>query len=299
MRRQITYAFVALLFLSFRIHGMDAPVHTIPMTNFPQELLIAIFHKADSLFKTAAIFEQVCLGWHRILNDDEFWQSIYRKRFGHENKVSDQPYKEHLYGTFLFSHAGEEFSLMDKAKYVYCQEMLSPNSLSQSVKNTLWQKALRQSPKVFCACHGPVYHGQQTLDPEISAFFDEALKLDVFVILPTGFSGQSIPCTVNDRDLHEIYPNVIWVTPCDDEGSLLSSSEHGPLIDIGVAISDSKLQATQIVALTVVDLRTIRPDLDAPAIRNLLLSTGRKTNNIRGGWLDRDAAIAATTDYEK
>jgi hypothetical protein len=50
MSRQIIYAFVALLFLSFRTVAMDAPAYSIPMTNFPQELLIVIFHKADSFF---------------------------------------------------------------------------------------------------------------------------------------------------------------------------------------------------------------------------------------------------------
>ena len=113
MRRQITYAFLALLFFSLHVSSMEDTA--CPVANLPDELLVSIFHHENSYFERIVHLELVCSKWRELINTEEFWKQIYIEKFGIENKTNEGlTFKEHLFSVLLFSHASQGYELANR-----------------------------------------------------------------------------------------------------------------------------------------------------------------------------------------
>jgi hypothetical protein len=108
-------------------------------------------------------------------------------------------------------------------KWIKFNEVVCSNFDSTVLANAAMQKV-----RVLCT-RGLHAHPNEFVKNPHSRNLKAALDNDVLVVLTAGY-GTSRSRMTSMGDLHQIYPNVIWVTECNCEGRLLPSANEGELV---------------------------------------------------------------------
>ena len=125
-------------------------------------------------------------------------------------------------------------------------------------------QALEENPKVFGTCWN-FFSGGFIWSAKKLKITDLSLSKDVLMVFPAG--NESITCASDTLgfDVHEAYPNVLWVAACLPEGTLEAWTNMGSLIDIAAPPLDGR-RGTGISAFNVMklvgQLRALRPEIN-------------------------------------
>jgi hypothetical protein len=250
---------------------------------------------------------------YSLIAQDSFWKIIYRKLKRDNNKLKPelnyaQNYMKlisaltivHLDTTCpLFTN---DTNLVKKFKIEYRELLLFADAHTQ-YENLIIQ-ALEEEPKVFGSFFSN-FSGSFVWSENKKKILDLSLSKDVLMVFPAHNYSETCASDALGFDLHEAYPNVVWVASCSPEGTLEVFTNIGTLIDIAAPSLDDR-RGTAISAFNVVkfvgQLRALRPELTALEIRSLLIKSADRTKESLqkipcGGILNREAAIEAVKNH--
>ena len=305
MQRWPINILILLVLFSFRANTMEEEEG--PITGIPDELLIPCLMGGDPDVKNITFFSQVCWKWACMFSNEGFWEKAYIKKRGCAVKLKDTiSYKENykcvLFVCICTNTCGlDNYSCEYKNNRMICQQMFSNDSMVSSELEALYLNALEKKPQVFCSSFGPLTYDSSQLSPSILKALKKAVDDDVLVVLPMGNSGignsgKSISSTIEGNDVHETFPNVVWTAACDSESHLPLYSNFGELADIAVPNSNGTPGSAMVLAQFVTYLLTLNP-LSAKIVRQILISTATKHDNVTRLSLNCEAAIKAVKEY--
>jgi len=131
------------------------------------------------------------------------------------------------------------------------------------------------------------YSDLDTVLLSIGDKFKKALKKDIIIIIPSGNEAISISNIWQNNDIHELYPNVIWIGSHDEKNDINNFSNYGPLVDIFASceypsLPDQNISSAMMwVAEAIICIRCLRPDLNVKDIRSLLIKSSDDHNGIK------------------
>lgn len=255
--------------------------------------------------------------WHKVISSDDFWQVIYGRLKNDYCKIKKElSYKQNFKILFFDQirvsvHGLEGCPLTFdcpwvKQSRIKIQEIITqPEAMSEDHYGNFLSEALSENIKIYGSSWG-FYTGGPAMADSLKKVLDLSLSKDVLMVFPAGNDGIHCQSDALGFDLHEAYPNVLWVGACSAEGVLEHFSNFGPFIDIAAPSSHAGKKGTTLSALSVIQLvvplRALRADLTAAEIRSLLIESSDRTeeskNKIpRGGILNCEAAITAVKRY--
>lgn len=257
--------------------------------------------------QTALTLSEVNQALYTIAGDS-FWQSLYRQIHGDDKKQNDSLTFKQNY--LLFNSVKATFATVNecrmklsniyqKHKWIKFGEVICKDNGELSSLET----ASQQKEKIYCTCLTMGMPSFMQNNPRTREAFDLALTQDVLVVLTTGRHSKSYPSIISDGDLHEIYPNVIWTTQCDEHGTICLYANFGKLVDIAIMPPEdgnTSLALAEFLAY----LRWLRPDLSAVEIRLLVIEFSDQTEESKekipvGRILNCQSVIKAVLEHDR
>lgn len=249
----------------------------------------------------------VCKTWQIIFTSEEFWKLFYGKKYGHYEKINvELGYKENFsMKVFRLCHMADNSSLsMNPSPFDMTTtstiELISADPvLPQNVRESITDEMLKKS-HVLCSCFG-FYTGGSTVDDHITSILDCALTHDVLVILPAGGHGANLSRYATGKNIHETYPNVMWISSLDQEKNL-SWSNNSDLVDVALLNNERYSSAAVLFSNLAIYLRGLRPGLSAKKIREIIIATADTVDKNTGkpypiALVNGDAAIKAVKNF--
>lgn len=323
---QLVAASLASVFLLLNLNAMEVPDPAIAL---PTEIWAYVL--TFCALSDVALFSEVSSACNVAANNDVLWEGFYLKRLSHTscNKVRDDlSYKENLkivsQPTLVYHLSALGLNLSElvnkrnnQYKIVIHEQRVDPPYLvpdrGQQIAGEIKQRLNeRESLTIlfsdFCfyeATSRPGLANSTTISmpDHWRGLLDLAKEKDVLVVSPVHNIGQTFfLADMGGKDVHEIYPNIIFVTAHKKCLNIEHYAGVGDLVDIaalgqvpGINFQGNTVAGFQVAEL-VSQMRSIRPDLTASEIRLLLLESAHKTaesqNKIpRGGILDAEAAF--------
>jgi|GEM_PF-6570901 len=173
--------------------------------------------------------------------------------------------------------------------------------LTASEKADWFARCFAKNPKVICATIS-LYAGENVIDNHVADIFERAKKDDVLLVLPVNNNPIFLPSNALGYDIHERYPNILWVTAAADSAHLVFFAGFGGLVDLAALGSEGSCFSVINMEHVLGNFRSVRRDLSAAQIRTILLKTADQTKetkakHLTGGFFNPDKALDAIVNF--
>jgi subtilase family protein len=290
-------------FLAFLLFSMHANAMEQASPNFNDDIFVTMVISNFSSMEEIYSLRLVSRAWYKFLLSDVIWKHIYsKKRHTEEKIIKEKTYKQNCFIPVFISHVTSAV----KRDYPYIsaiafKEFISNDAPYWEECSNILMEAFNLYPQVYCSCY-TLYRGQNKMNECVVNALNIAKERDILVILPAGNDAEFCSTKATGIDLHEEYPNVMWVTSCTAEKTFNEFSNVGGLVDVAVEGTTGAISVLSF-SKSAIDLRKLRPCLTAPQIRRLILKTAVRTEEskegqLQGGFFDFDAAKKAVLEFD-